>query len=228
MLEGLSNWVIEVVETLGYAGVALLVLVENLFPPIPSEIVLTLAGFVASRGDATLTGMIASATAGSLGGALILYGGAAWFGSERLRAIVIRYQRWLRITERDMDRAEAMFDRWSSMAVLVCRCIPLVRSLISIPAGLRRMRLVPFVLYTTAGSLVWNSIFVVAGFLLGERWELFVEYADRFKYVVYFGIVVLAILALWQWRARGRSRNWRMARTVEVAPPTDDSQPPRR
>lgn len=217
MLESLSDWVIEVVEALGYVGVALLVLVENVFPPIPSEVVLALAGFVASRGDASLLGMIASATAGSVGGALILYGGAAWFGSERLRAIMLRYRRWLRVSERDMDRAEAMFDRWSSLAVLVCRCIPLVRSLISIPAGLRRMPLTPFVLYTTIGSLTWNSIFVVAGYLLGERWEDLLPYADYAKYVVYAGIVVTALFLGWQWVKRGRRRSaeWN-ARSPEI------------
>src|SRR5690606_23541971 len=114
---------------------------ENLFPPIPSEVVLALAGFTASRGDASLVGMIIAATVGSVGGALVLYGIAAWFGPERLRRVVLQYQRWLRVTERDLDRAEEWFDRWSVMAVLVCRCVPLVRSLISIPAGLRRMPL---------------------------------------------------------------------------------------
>jgi membrane protein DedA with SNARE-associated domain len=204
MLEPLSEWAIEVVETLGYVGVALLVFIENVFPPIPSEVVLALAGFVASRGDATVPGMIAASTAGSLVGALVLYGGAAWFGPMRLRAIVVRYHRWHRITEGDLDRAEAFFDRWSTTAVLVCRCIPLVRSLISVPAGLRRMPLLPFILYTTAGSLVWNSIFVIAGYQLGERWEDILPYADYIEYAVLAVIFVIVVFLAWQWYVRGR------------------------
>jgi len=207
LLEPISEWAIEVVEALGYVGVALLVFIENVFPPIPSEVVLGLAGFVARRGDATVVGMIVAATTGSLVGALVLYGGAPWFGPERLRASVVRYHRWHRITERDLDRAEAFFDRWSTTAVLVCRCIPLVRSLISVPAGLRRMPLVPFILYTTAGSLTWNSIFVIAGYQLGERWEDILPYADYIEYVVLSAIFVVAVFLLWQWFARGRERN---------------------
>jgi len=205
MLEPLSEWAIEVVEALGYVGVALLVFIENVFPPIPSEIVLALAGFVASRGDATVPGMIVASTTGSLAGALVLYGAAAWVGPTRLRALVVRYHRWHRITEADLDRAEVFFDRWSTLAVLLCRCIPLVRSLISIPAGLRHMPLLPFVIYTTVGSLVWNSIFVIAGYQLGERWEDILPYADYIEYVVLTVIFVIAVFLAWQWFARGRT-----------------------
>ncbi len=184
MVSQLTEWTIQVFEALGYVGVALLVMVENVFPPIPSELVLALAGFVASRGDASLTGMIVAATAGSLLGAWILYGGAAYFGPGPLRAIVTRYGRWVRITPGDLDTAERWFARWSTAAVLVCRCIPLVRSLISIPAGFARMPFIPFTLYTTLGSLVWNAIFVTAGFMLGERWEIVIEYGNYFQLAV--------------------------------------------
>lgn len=198
MFDGLADWVIEVVEGLGYTGVALLVALENVFPPIPSEIVLGLAGFVASRGDALLLGMILAATAGSLIGASVLYAAAAAFGPERLRAILLRYERWLRITGRDIDRAERWFDRHSNSAVLLCRCVPLVRSLISLPAGFRRMPLVPFTLYTTVGSLVWNSIFVTSGYLLGERWETVVEYADYLQYLVLAAIATAVAYFVWR------------------------------
>lgn len=215
MLEALADWATEVVETLGYAGVALLVFVENVFPPIPSEVVLALAGFVASRGDATVVGMIAAATAGSLAGALLLYGAAAWFGPERLRALLVRHHRVLRVTERDLDRAEAWFDRWSATAVLVCRCVPLVRSLISVPAGLRRMPLLPFVIYTTVGSLAWNTLFIVAGYLLGERWESILTYADYFEYVVLASIAAVVVYFAWQWWLRGRARAQQIREPIE-------------
>lgn len=192
MIDRIADWTVEVVEAFGYVGVAFLVAVESIFPPIPSEIVLGLAGFVSSRGEAWIVGMILAATVGSLIGAYVLYGLAAAFGEERLRAIVRRFGRWVRITEHDLDIADRWFDRHSTTAVLVCRCIPLVRSLISVPAGFRRMSLVPFTLYTAAGSLVWNTLFITGGYLLGERWEQLIGYAD----VLQFTVVGVAILAL--------------------------------
>jgi membrane protein DedA with SNARE-associated domain len=186
------------VDALGYTGVALLVAIENLFPPIPSEIVLSLAGFYASRGDATVLGMIGAATAGSLVGAWILFGLAVWFGQDRLRALIARYGRWLRLTETDLDRADAWFDRHANMAVLICRCVPLVRSVISLPAGFSGMRFAPFTLYTLIGSVVWNSIFVVAGYQLGENWETVAEYADYLQYAVI--LAILAAVGFFVWR----------------------------
>lgn len=206
MFEGLTDVVVDAVDALGYVGVALLVLAENLFPPIPSEVVLALAGFVASQGDATVPGMIAASTAGSVGGALILYGIAAWFGPVRLRRLVVRYGGWLRLTEGDLDRAESWFDRWSGPAVLLCRCVPLVRSVISLPAGLRRMPIWRFVFYTTVGSMVWNTLFILSGYALGEQWETVVEYADYAKYAVIVFIVVAFLLFVRPWRLLARER----------------------
>ncbi len=151
MFSNLADWVTEVIDQLGYLGVAFLVALENVFPPIPSEVVLPFAGFVASDGGATLIGMIIAATIGSLVGALVLYGFAAWIGPERLDRFLLTYGKWFRLTSADVRKSEAWFDRHSNSAVLICRCIPLVRSLISIPAGFRRMPLGRFVLYTTLG-----------------------------------------------------------------------------
>jgi membrane protein DedA with SNARE-associated domain len=189
VLSSLTEWVTDVVETLGYVGVAILVAIENLFPPIPSEVVLTLAGFVAGRGDAWVVGMIIAATIGSLIGAWLLYGIAAWVGPGRLRAFVRKYGKWFRITEDDLDKSEAWFDRRAGMAVLICRCIPLVRSLVSIPAGFRRMPLVPFTIYTVVGSFVWNTVLILVGYALGDQWEKAEKYVDYFQYAV-----ILAIL----------------------------------
>ncbi|MGE3855485.1 MAG: DedA family protein [Dehalococcoidia bacterium] len=193
MLGQLTDWVIAVVESLGYVGVALLVTLENVFPPIPSELVLALAGFVASRGEASLPGMIVAATVGSLLGAWILYGAAYLFGPGPVRALVRRYGRWVRITEGDLDMAERWFARWSTLAVLLCRWVPLVRSLISVPAGFSRMPFLPFTLYTTVGSLVWNAIFVSAGFALGERWETVLHYSDYFELAAILAMVAIAL-----------------------------------
>jgi membrane protein DedA with SNARE-associated domain len=197
VFEGLVDWVISVVEGLGYLGVAALVALENLFPPIPSEVVLPLAGFVAATGEASFLGMVAAATVGSLVGALVLYGIAAAIGPVRLRRLVNRYGGWFRVDESDLDRTEAWFDRRASVAVLVCRCIPLIRSLISIPAGFRRMPLFPFILFTVLGSLVWNVLLIGAGYLLGEQWERVEAPLDLVQKVVIAAVVGAILWFIW-------------------------------
>ena len=170
-MERIVEWATSVVEALGPIGVAALVTLENLFPPIPSEIVLPLAGFVAATGESNVVVMIAAATVGSMIGAYLLYGIAAAVGPSRLRILVTRYGKWFSLTVEDLDRSEGWFDRHANRAVLICRCIPLMRSLISIPAGLRRSPLLPFSIYTLIGSLVWNTALVMAGYLLGDNWK---------------------------------------------------------
>ncbi|HEX5695472.1 MAG TPA: DedA family protein [Acidimicrobiia bacterium] len=204
MLDGLVDWVTSVVDTLGYGGVAFLVALENLFPPIPSEVVLPLAGFVASGGDASLVGMIVAATIGSMVGAFLLYGIAAAIGPVRLRALVVRHGRWFGLDETDLDKTEEWFDRRANTAVLICRCIPLMRSLISIPAGFRRMRLVPFTIFTLAGSLVWNVLLIGAGYLLGEQWNKVEAPLELFQTLV---LLVIGLAVAWfVWRKIVRPR----------------------
>ena len=199
MLVDLSDWVVDVIDALGYVGVALLVALENLFPPIPSEIVLPFAGVVSRRGGATLPGMIAAATLGSVFGALTLYGVAAAIGPDRLARVVLRYGRWLRVTNDDIARAEHWFDRRAVVAVLVGRCVPLIRSLVSIPAGFRRMPLVPFLVYTTIGSLVWNTGLITAGYVLGgeDRWRTIEDVMGYAQYAVIAGILGVIGWFLW-------------------------------
>lgn len=206
MLDGLVDWVTSVVETLGYGGVAFLVALENLFPPIPSEVVLPLAGFVASGGDASLVGMIIAATIGSMVGAFLLYGIAAAIGPIRLRALVVRYGRWFGLDEADLDKTEEWFDRRANTAVLLCRCVPLMRSLISIPAGFRRMRLVPFTIFTLAGSLVWNVLLIGAGFLLGEQWNKVEAPLELFQALVLLLIGLALAWFIWRKIVRPRLR----------------------
>lgn len=196
MLDDLTDWATSVVEQLGYLGVALLVAIENVFPPIPSEIVLGLAGFTASEGEATVIGMIIAATIGSVVGAWVLYGLAAAIGPVRVRAIVIRYGSWIGFSEPDLDRAETWFDRRSRWAVLICRCIPLVRSLISIPAGFRRMPIGLFTVFTLLGSLVWNSVLIVAGYLLADQWKRVLDVTEPFQtaVVIAFALLFVALI----------------------------------
>ncbi|MDQ3738058.1 MAG: DedA family protein [Actinomycetota bacterium] len=197
MLSRLSDWVTDVIDQLGYLGVALLVALENLFPPIPSEIVLPFAGFVARDGGATLPGMILAATIGSLIGAWVLYGIAAWIGPTRMELFLLRYGKWLRLTPADIAKAERWFDRRAIVAVLIGRCIPLIRSLVSIPAGFRRMAFIPFTVYTAIGSLVWNAALIGAGYALRSRWDDVEPVMDAFQYAVLAAIIVVIGWFLW-------------------------------
>ena len=206
MLSNLATWVQDVIESLGYLGVALLVIAENLFPPIPSEIVLPFAGFVARRGDGSVIVMVLAATIGSVLGALILYAIAAAIGPERIHRFVVRFGRWFGVKENDMVRAEEWFDRRSNISVLVGRCVPLIRSLVSIPAGFRRMKLARFMLLTAIGSAVWNIALIGAGAALGDQWDRVGDYVGVFQWVVIAALVaVVARFSLTKLRAR-RSR----------------------
>ena len=197
MFNSLASWVQDVIEQLGYLGVALLVVAENVFPPIPSEIVLPFAGFVARRGSESVVLMILAATVGSVVGALIMYWIAAVIGDDRLHAFTRKFGRWVQIRESDLTKAEEWFDRHAMAAVLVGRCVPLIRSVVSIPAGFRRMKLVPYMLYTFLGSLVWNIALVGAGALLGDNWERVGSYVGVFQWAVIGLVVVAAARFLW-------------------------------
>ncbi|MBM3210465.1 DedA family protein [Candidatus Saccharibacteria bacterium] len=168
-------------ERLGEPGVGLLVLLENLFPPIPSEIILPLAGFTASQGEFTLIGVIFWATLGSVIGAIALYYVGAILGRERTRYI---FQKMPLVSMKDVDKTEAWFIKHEVKTVFFGRMVPIFRSLISIPAGVERMNMTLFILYTAAGSLIWNSTLVTIGFILGENFHLVAEYVSYFQYVV--------------------------------------------
>ena len=190
MLGDLATWVQDVINQFGYFGVALLVIIENVFPPIPSEIVLPFAGFVAQQGagvanaaesDTTVIGMMIAATIGSVVGALILYFVSAAIGPDRLRAFVENFGKWFGVKSSDLVRAEAWFDRRSSLAVLVGRCVPLIRSIVSIPAGFRRMKLSSFIVLTTICSAVWNIALIGAGAVLKDQWDVVGDYIGVFQ-----------------------------------------------
>jgi len=198
VFDGLTDVITRIVETLGAVGVALLVAVENVFPPIPSELVLPLAGFVAGRGDASLTAMLIGATTGSVVGAWILYGIAAWIGHDRLHRLVRRHGRWFGVRIADLERAEAWFDRRAASTVLVGRCVPLIRSLISVPAGFRRMPLGRFTVYTAIGSTIWNGALIGAGAVLGDQWERVGGVIERFQWVVVACIALGAAVFAWK------------------------------
>lgn len=210
----LTDWVVRVISAISYLGVALLVSLESVFPPIPSEVVLPAAGLAASRGEANVYGMVVAATVGSVVGAWALYLIAAAIGHVRLRALVVRYGRWVGVKAKDLDRAEAWFDDHSTSAVLICRCIPLIRSLVSIPAGFRRMNPIAFTLYTAIGSAVWNVVLIGAGYQLGDRWEMVGDWVGVLQYVV---IAALAVVGAWWAWTRFLSPTHRARRAAEEA-----------
>jgi membrane protein DedA with SNARE-associated domain len=184
-----TDWIVALMGRLGSPGAGLLVALESIFPPIPSELILPLAGFAASRGDLDLVGAVVWTTLGSLVGALVLYALGAKVGEDRLRAAARRIPL---VKESDLDRVDDWFTRHGGKAVLLGRMVPGVRSLISIPAGVARMPVARFVLLTGVGSLVWNSLLISAGYVLGSRWGVVQTWVGRFQEVV----IVLAVLLL--------------------------------
>ncbi|MCD6639766.1 MAG: DedA family protein [Nocardioides sp.] len=183
---GILDWVVTLMRTVGAPGIGLATALETVFPPLPSEFVLPLGGYIASRGHYGVVEAIVWATGGSLVGALVLYWlGASW-GQERLCALVDRIPL---MHARDVDKAIDWFEDHGRSAVFVGRLVPGVRSFISIPAGIDRMPLVPFVAYTTLGSLVWNGALVLAGYELGAQWH-HVE-----TYVGWVGLAVAVLAA---------------------------------
>lgn len=197
LLGDMTGWATDIMDTLGYFGLAFLVALENVFPPIPSEIILPLAGFNSSVGDMNIFVAILAATVGSVVGATILYYVGYVFGEERVRTLIRRWGKWLGFKESDVDLADRWFDRHGGVAVMICRVIPIVRSLISIPAGLRKMPLHTFFVFTTLGSLVWNTVLVTAGYILGDNWDHVEEYVGILQYIVILAVLVIGIWWIW-------------------------------
>jgi len=192
----MEQWIKETMEAYGYFGIFLLIALENLFPPIPSEVILTLGGFMTTESNLTAPLVVLAATAGSLAGALLLYGLGRWLSAERLEAIVARYGKVLRLKPEDVRRADAWFDKYGMWTVLLCRLVPLIRSLISIPAGSSGMRLLPFVALTIVGSLIWNTALVYIGAAVGSSWETIVGYMDVYSNVIYAALAIAVIVVL--------------------------------
>ena len=187
---GVAGWAIDLMERLGAAGAGLAVALENLFPPLPSEVILPLAGFAASRGELGLVSAIVFTTLGSVVGALALYGVGAVLGRDRTRALAGKLPL---VKVQDVDKAEAWFERHGPKAVLIGRLVPVVRSLISVPAGVERMRVLLFLPLTALGSLVWNSFLIVAGYQLGERWHVVEASVGVFQKAVIAGAVAAVV-----------------------------------
>ncbi|WP_322907257.1 DedA family protein [Paenibacillus campi] len=203
----MQNWITNFMEQFGYVGIALIIALENVFPPIPSEIVLPFGGFMTTNSSLTIIGVIIAATIGSVLGAVILYGVGRLLDVERLEKIVERWGHILRVKKEDIYRADAWFDKYGYWTVLFCRMIPLVRSLISIPAGMSNMKFGLFLLFTTIGTVIWNSILVIIGATLGDNWQRITEFMDIYSSVAYVVIAVggIGFIVWYVKRQRGAS-----------------------
>lgn len=199
----MEQWITEFMESYGYFGILLLIAIENLFPPIPSEVILTFGGFMTTTSELTIFGVVLAATLGSVIGAILLYGIGRVLSAERLEAIVERYGAILRLKPEDIRKADAWFDRYGPWAVFFGRLVPLVRSLISIPAGSSGMRFTPFLALTTAGSLIWNTALVSVGAAVGASWDSIVHYMDLYSNIVY-ALLALGGIAFLVWFVRNR------------------------
>ena len=194
----MENWIIDIMNTFGYIGIFLLITLENVFPPIPSEVILTFGGFMTTTTNMSILGVIAISTFGSVTGAVILYGIGTLLDVERLEKIVDRWGRILRLTEKDIHKANAWFNKFGSWAVFLGRLVPLIRSLISIPAGMAHMNVGKFLLLTTIGTIIWNTILVSAGAALGASWNDILGYFNTYSNAVYLflGIILVIFMIL--------------------------------
>lgn len=196
----MTDWIIQTISELGYLGIFLVMLAESIFPPIPSELIIPFAGFAAANGDLNLFGVLATATVGAVVGMLPWYYAGRIFGLERVRYLADRFGRVMAFNADEIDIAVTWFRRYGPLIVLFGRLIPLIRTLISIPAGLSRMSLPMFLAASTTGALVWNSILTLAGYILHEHYEIIEVVLDPLSYIVLGLVVLLYILKVATWK----------------------------
>ncbi len=193
----MNDLVIEIMNNFGYIGVFLLIAIENIFPPIPSEVILLFGGFMTTFTDMNIIGVIIASTLGSLVGAIALYYIGKILNKERLKKIITsKYGKLLRLTPKDIDKADNWFDTKGNKTVFFCRFIPLIRSLISIPAGMSEMPMKKFLIYTVAGSAIWNAALTIAGSIVGDKWEDILDIMDKYSHIIVIALAILFIIAV--------------------------------
>jgi len=190
----MPEWIRNTIESLGYFGIMLLMIIENVFPPIPSEIIMPLAGFLSTQGEFSFLGVAIAGTIGSVLGALLLYYVGRKVGADRLKRWADSYGRWLMLSSEDIGRAQAWFHRRGAVAVFVCRLVPGIRSMISVPAGIERMNLGRFLIFSALGTAVWATILAYLGRVLGRNYQKVSNYLGPVSYVVLGGFLVCYIV----------------------------------
>ncbi len=195
ILQQLRLWVEQVISGFGYVGIAFLMLLENIFPPIPSEIIMPFAGSLVAQGEMNGIAVFVAGITGTLAGAIIIYALGLWVSEVRARRWFLKYGRFLMITETDYDKAASAFDRHGRKMVLLGRLLPTIRSLISLPAGLNRMNWPAFLLLTTLGTAFWNGLLLSAGLILGENWPTILRFVDAYE--ILFWIIIGILFAVY-------------------------------
>lgn len=202
----MQTWITDIMEQFGYLGIFLMMMIENLFPPIPSEVILPFGGFMTTYTNLSVAGVVITATTGSVIGAIILYGIGMLIDVTRLEKIVECFGHILRIKKEDIHKADAWFAKYGYWTVLFCRMVPLIRSLISIPAGMSKMTFWLFLLFTMIGTVLWNVVLVLIGVILGESWQDILTFMDVYSTIIYLliglGVVLLLILYIRRRRSR--------------------------
>ncbi|WP_173917497.1 DedA family protein [Halobacillus sp. Marseille-Q1614] len=190
----MEDWLMGIINNYGYMGILVLIALENIFPPVPSEVILTFGGFVTTTSNLSIFGVVMASTAGSVLGAVVLYGIGLLLSVERLERIIEKWGHILRLTKQDVRKADKWFDRYGPWTVFFCRFVPLIRSLISIPAGMSKMNVAVFFVFTTLGTLIWNVVLVYLGASVGESWEEIVGYMDVYSKFIYTILAVLIVV----------------------------------
>ena len=198
----MTDWVFRLIDQTGYLGVALLMFLETVFPPIPSEVIMPIAGLRAAQGPLSLWGVIASGTAGAMLGNFFWYAAARVIGVERFRPLIDKYGRWLTIDWPEVEKAERMFGKFGGWLVGVGRVLPTVRSIVSIPAGLLHMRLSTFLLWSTVGTTIWSSGLAIAGYLLGRQFKNIDGIVGPISTAIIAAIVLTYVWRQLTWRRR--------------------------
>ena len=187
----MADWVIATIGQLGYIGVFLLMLAENLFPPLPSELIMPFAGFLAARGELHPAWVVVAGALGSLAGAVPWYVAGRKVGADRLKRMADRHGRWLALTPDEIDRGTHLFEKRGAMVLVFGRLVPALRTVVALPAGLARMHWLPFALWTLLGSLLWTSLLTLAGYLLESQYERIGKWLNPVSTAIF------AIIALW-------------------------------
>lgn len=191
----MQEWIIQTMNQFGYIGIMLLIAIENVFPPIPSEVILTFGGFSTTYTDMKVWGVVIAATVGAVIGALVLYSIGRFFPPERIEGWLDgRLGQMLHFKREDVERAAHWFEKKGRITVFACRFIPIIRSLISIPAGMTKMSMGVFLLYTTAGTFLWNTVLVHLGVFAGESWERVAEYIDLYAHATLVILIILFVI----------------------------------
>lgn len=188
------EWITNTMNSLGYWGIGLLMFLENLFPPIPSELIMPLAGFTIAQGEMQFAPVIVAGVLGTVLGALPWYYTGKILGEQRLKSLADRYGKWLTVSSKDITKATSWFDKHGGKAVFFCRLVPGVRTLISLPAGISRMPLIPFLFLSTLGTLLWVSLLTYAGYVLGDNYEVVDQYLGPVSKIVVASLVFAFII----------------------------------